>query len=194
MEIIKKFEINLIYIASDWQEWRLESIINETAFLSEEHYALEEFFFAQGGIELIEKGHYIFYRDFQFHDLQSGPVSFLLYSLVNLKHLSSTLFWDYLLENESYLANLSDLSGNQLRLSAHEENKLRLDYIRNPQEKIKSRNNFFFENLIINKDEWITASIVALNEYFEIVDEICKNKNQLDSEYLYNLLKRWRQV
>lgn len=96
--------------------------------------------------------------------------SFLVESLVSLKVLNSK----YFITNFSCqydVVSLAKMENNQILVLKEGKNEdfLLLSFLNKNTEKIKTRNNPYFEDYLLDKNEWINNSIIALNEYLTIV-------------------------
>lgn len=191
---IKKLVINLLYVDQTGKEWRFEKLMNGEGFISPEDLDFNDFFCALGGIELITENHFIFLKQCNFYDLYTGPVYFLIKSLSGLGAIDSKVFSDFIENEDQFLSYIDNLDGDDilLKCDSNQSEYLSLSYINNSKRISDDRNNFYFSDLLIDKNEWISACKIALNEYFSIVEGIyLRQKEQVDEDFFYRLFQRW---
>ena len=184
--------INLIYSNDIGGRWRLDELLRDEGFISDEHLNLEEFFDVFGGIELIKDKHCIFYQSFYHYDLLS-LVTFLLYSLASLNALDEKLFEALnIYKNTNVVSKITDGKGDLLLLENDKSDLfLKLSYIKDSK-NIIHKNDFYFQDLFIDKTLWINTTKVTLNEYFNLLDKISKIEPELSNNSFLNELKnKW---
>lgn len=161
--------INITFCDDFYKIIRLEDILLIKYHLNHEILENEEFEEALGGLEILVEKYKAIFNSIEFHDLMD-VFSFLVESLVSLKVLNSK----YFITNFSCqydVVSLAKMENNQILVLKEGKNEdfLLLSFLNRNTEKIKTRNNPYFEDYSLDKNEWINNSIIALNEYLTIV-------------------------
>lgn len=161
--------INITFCDDFYKIIRLEKILLKKYHLNHEILENEELEEALGGLEILVEKYKAIFNSIEFHDLMD-VFSFLVESLVSLKVLNSK----YFITNFSCqydVVSLAKMENNQILVLKEGKNEdfLLLSFLNKNTEKIKTRNNPYFEDYLLDKNEWINNSIIALNEYLTIV-------------------------
>lgn len=192
---INRLTINLIYVDDFGSRWRLDILREGKGYISPEHLNTNAFFDTLGGIELIFDGYNIFYQSFDYHDLLD-VVTFLLHSLVSLNILNQEEFNEFnLYKNNNVVSRVFESSGDELLLKKADDNELlSISYLKQSTEgnKVLGRNNFYFNEILVETKIWTKETISALNDYFYIVRSIIEKEiNLQNNKFLKDLCCKW---
>ena len=182
---MENLAINLVY-RDVIQSWRFEDLALCRGVMDPEYLDVQEYFFLPGGMELICNNHFIFFQSFDYYDVLDC-VSFLLDTL----SVAGLYKGDMAHENLNE-ARLKNTSKDLLIFSNLENGSIKLSYKNNSE--FVSRNNFYFDEIIIQTQLWINACKVALDEYFKVTKRILDGFENKDKEsILRKYLCDWEQ-
>jgi len=190
MNIITGLKINLLYENDNYTTRFDLSVANKVAYNPDDLYE-STFIDAMGGIEFTCNDHFIFFQSCDYHDL-FPCVTFLLNSLFSLQVIDESIYEDH--DNflgTAVISQLINTNGSMLIIE-EVQNHLEISYRNVEQLKNHGRNNFYFEKLIVPRSVWIDAAIIALNEYFMIVNKVLtKFPSENRDSYLRKLAANW---
>lgn len=199
MKIIERIDINLIY-SSDCGEITFDGLLNDGLFIDPQDSTLESFYCAQGGLELKADRIFTFYRSINFSD-HFFAVYFLLESLLYLGKIDKSVFrnssrkiYDEMINdiNEKKVVTLTHSNNAHLQLIKNPDcNYCKLSFNNENTSVTDERNNPYFNDIMINADNWVKAVAVALEDYFNFLQKSMNIAKCTNSELVlvrfYNL-------
>lgn len=167
----KSIEIYVLYSPLNSYEYSFFEIVNENMPLAVGDYEPSGFWGINGGLEIVINGYCSIFRSTDFHYLVRAT-SFLLQSLYWLKGEKS--HWFDVDDDYPDDVSVRTTGRNVLLLKNIDESNVELSFISANNESTE-RGLRYFNNIVINKDQWCSAVHIALSEYFEMLLAVVKN-------------------
>lgn len=167
-------KIFILYRAVRGREAIFHDIDRHLDAMDDADYAPARFMEAGGGISIVLNSYLTLYRSTDFK-AASDIVYFLLQSVSWLNDLPET---DPPFPGE---VTLHMTNGDTLRLAKAGDDIIAINYDRlNTRIPVTPRSNMFFSDVQVSKQEWISATVVALKEYQRILDWIVEEGSAED--------------
>lgn len=179
--------INLFLNDDFYPVIRFEKIIDTKFYICHEILSTENFNEALGGLEILIDNHKAIFRTNEFHDLME-PFYFLIESLAILNVFNSDYFSKFKMSNDSICRKKIENDQELILEPVQNEDIVLFSFISTNPEPNKSRNNPYFVDFKINKDEWIEQCVLAINEFLFVA----KNNDELKNDEFWNeLMYEW---
>ncbi|PUZ24702.1 hypothetical protein DCC81_10150 [Chitinophaga parva] len=172
-------KIFILHRAARGREATFHDIDRHLDAMDEADYAPARFKEAGGGISIVLNNYLTLYRSTDFK-AASDIVYFLLQSVSWLDDHQQEAAPSIPDGVTLYMTN-----GDIIRLTKVDDDTIAISYDRlNTRIPVTPRSNMFFSDVLVSKQEWVSAAIVALKEYQRILDWIVEEGNAADEATL----------
>ncbi len=193
MSPTNKLEIFFLYCSnSRGEDISFTEIVQQKNILDGEDIEPSNFWGISGGVQILVNNYNTVFRSVNFHYLVKAT-NFLIHSLYWIKGIQNDRF-----DSDDDYPNdvvVRTTSNELLRLRSNSEKEVVLSFSHSERNHIWQRGDRYFENIIINKDDWYNASKLALSEYFEVLlRAVQSNPNDSTSKTMMGYYEGWRNI
>ncbi|MDO6429649.1 hypothetical protein Q4E93_03540 [Flavitalea sp. BT771] len=170
----QQLEICILYWSKNGREVRFIDIVKDNDSIDMDEYAPEAFWSAMGGFEVTLNRYKTIFHSSDFHYLVK-VTNFLIHSLYWIKGRTS----DWFDKDEAFPNDVivKSTGNNLIRLHSIDDKEISFSYTSSKDILISERGERFFEQVILDKQEWFKQTDIALKEYFDTLINII-NRNE----------------
>ena len=188
----ENIEIIIYQYSKQGRKIEYASLSDGRSYFDPEDYNAQFFWGAMGGISIKVENYKVILDCDEFYVLLKA-IDFLLQSMAWINEEEE----EWLDKDEEYPNDVAIRfqSGNFLRLSEFDKKSLSLSYLPPDLINTNKRGQRFFSSHRITKELWVDAVTIALNEYFNVIEDIIKlDDEKSPSRVLSDYRDYWKKL